>query len=309
MEWEAELIFGLQRMSNGFTDAVFSILTYLGDELCVVAVMAFVYWCVSKKIGFRFLNVYFLSSAINVIIKAVVCRPRPYNAYPDKVTSIGGDTGGYSFPSGHTNNIATLSTLACLSFKDKLKVFLPVGIGVTLLVMFTRLFLGQHYFTDVVVSAALACGMVFLFNWLYGFLGDREERIGYVGVPVAVISTILICLLPVDGETRKHILEITGVMASVYIGYYVDKKYISFDERADLKQNILKCLIGVSGAAAIYFGLRFAFIWDDTVYLLYGFLRFFFLGAWMSLFAPMIFKKLGLERETDEKIEERTQND
>ncbi len=296
MEWEADLIHGLQKMSNGFTDALFFGLTYLGDELCVVAVMAFIYWCVSKKTGFKFLNVYFLSSAVNIIIKAVVCRPRPYTAYPDRVRSIYGDTGGYSFPSGHTNNIATLSTLACTSFKDKLKIFLPVGIGVTLLVMFTRLFLGQHYFTDVVISAALACGMVFLFSFLYGFLGDGEERIGYVGLPLAVIATIVVCLIPVDGETRKHILEITGVMASVYIGYYADKKYIGFNERATVRQNILKLLIGVAGAAAIYFGLRYAFYWDDTVYLLYGFARFFLLGAWMSLFAPMIFKKLGLEK-------------
>ncbi|MBQ7227861.1 MAG: phosphatase PAP2 family protein [Clostridia bacterium] len=299
MLWEAQLINGLQSVSNGFMDTLMGILTYLGDEVFVVVSMAFIYWCVSKKTGFKFMNIYFLSSGLNAVIKTIFRRPRPFTAYSDLVQSIGEETSGFSFPSGHTNNIATISALSCTSFNKKLKIFLPIGLCATAIVMFTRLYLGQHYLTDVLSSAFLAIIMVIGFSFLYSLLGDREERIAYGGVPLALASAIVVSAINPDSETVKHVLEIAGVMMSVQIGYYIDKKFIGYESKATLKQNLLKILIGAVGAVAVYIGLRFAFKFDTT-YWLYGFLRFFLLGAWLTLGAPVIFKKLGLEKKEKE---------
>lgn len=295
MPWEADLIHGLQSgLSNGFTDFVFGVLTLLGDEIFVVAVMMLMFWCVSKRTGFKFLNVYFVSCAVNTVIKALVCRPRPYDLYPDRVVSIGEPSGGYSFPSGHTNSITTLSALTCVEYRKKWKIFLPIGLGLTLIVMFTRLFLGQHYLTDVLASFGIAAVLAVGLSFLFELIGQKEERIGFVGAPLALLIALLVFFLATDAETVKKTLELCGVMMSVYIGYYLEKRFIRFDVRGLWWQHILKCLVGGVVALGLYFGLKYAFLFD-TSFWLYGFLRFFLMGAWLTLGAPEVFRLLKLE--------------
>lgn len=293
MPWEADMIAGLQSaLSNGFTDFVFGALTLLGDEIFVIAVMMLMFWCVSKRTGFKFLNVYFLTVAINTGIKSIVARPRPFQAYPDKVHSIGEESNGYSFPSGHTNSITTLATLTCAEYRTKLKILLPIAIVVVVLVMFTRLFLGQHYLTDVLSSAAIAVALSLVLGRLFELLGDHEERLGYVFGPLALIAAIVVGTVA-DGDLAEKTLQLTGVIIAVYIGYWLEKKYVRFDVRAALWQHVLKCLIGGVVALGMYLGLKYAFAFDTT-YWLSGFVRFFLMGAWLSIGAPAVFKALKL---------------
>ena len=91
MQWEADLIHALQSARNGFSDTFWKLVTYLGEEMFVVAVMMFVFWCVDKRKGFKFINIYFMSVAIVAGLKVLVHRVRPFNAYGDNgyVESIG----------------------------------------------------------------------------------------------------------------------------------------------------------------------------------------------------------------------------
>ena len=56
---------------------------------------------------------------------------------------------------------------------------------------------------------------------------------------------------------------------------------------------MLKCLIGGVVALGMYLGLKYAFAFDTT-YWLSGFVRFFLMGAWLSIGAPAVFKALKL---------------
>lgn len=295
MPWEAGLNAALQgALSSGFTDGLFYGLTQLGDEAFVIAALMVVFWCVSKKTGFKFINVYFCTVALNSLVKNLVRRPRPYAAYPDEVRSIGPKTGGYSFPSGHTNSITTLGALACLEFKKYRKKLLPIAAALVVLVAFTRLFLSQHYLTDVLAAALIAPLLTFLFAKAFTLLGDREELLGAALVPVAVVVTIVICCVGADAHTLDRTFTVTGVMCSLYIGYFIEKRFFRYDVRAPLPVQLLKCAIGGAVAFGIYFGLDYAFAFDTT-FLLRGWLRFFLLGGWLTLGAPALFRLLKLE--------------
>ncbi len=295
MEWEAVFIHGLQTMSNGFTDMLFGILTLLGDEVFVIAVIMLFYWCISKKLGFKFLNIYGVVSGVNAGIKSIAKRVRPFDKYPDIVGSIGEKSGGYSFPSGHTSSITCVSTLTCIEYRKHLKIFLPVGIALTVIVMFSRMYLGQHYPTDVlaaaVISAAVSTGLYFL----YDLIGkrDKEEWIGIVGLPAAIIVAVLVGTLA-SGETVRKVLEVCGVLASVYIGYFVEKRYVKFDTETVIWKQFVKYVLGAAVAFGLYIGLKYAFSFDAVGWL-YGFTRFFLLGVWLTLGAPLIFRLLKLE--------------
>ncbi len=87
------------------------------------------------------------------LIKDVVKRERPCRALME-VRAIDGCGPAYSFPSSHATNIGGAMTLVTLAFPASwpLTVFTALSVG------FSRIYLGVHYPTDVLVG------------WILGFL-------------------------------------------------------------------------------------------------------------------------------------------
>ena len=104
----------------------------------------------------------FISAASATIFKQMVKRDRPavkYNdIYPDKPDQ------GYSFPSGHVS--VSFAAAASLSIQyKKWYITLPAYLWSTG-VAYSRLYLGQHYPTDVLMGAATGIGSAYLAHWL-----------------------------------------------------------------------------------------------------------------------------------------------
>lgn len=303
MQWEADLLHAIQGVRNGFTDKFWTLVSFLGEEMFVIAVMMFVFWCVDKRKGFKFINIYFVSVAIVAGLKVLVHRVRPFNKYADNnyVQSIGEKSSDYCFPSGHTNSISTLSTLVVKEFPRARKFTLPVAIALVLLVMFSRMYLGQHYLTDVLTGACTGIAIVLALGFLYDLLKDREEYIAVVIVPLAIIASVFIGVF-VKGEMLETSLTLTGIMTSAYIGYFIEKRVVKFNVKAALWQQAVKYVLGASVAGLLYFALGKLFAGDATMWL-YGYIRYFLIGAWLMLGAPALFKLLGLENKNAERKE------
>jgi undecaprenyl-diphosphatase len=100
------------------------------------------------------------SAALNQLLKALFGRPRPYFEHPLVLET------SYSFPSGHAMEslvlygmLAYFAVLALNTWRSRT----AVVFGATLLVVligFSRMYLGVHYFSDVV--AGYAAGGVWL---------------------------------------------------------------------------------------------------------------------------------------------------
>ena len=96
-----------------------------------------------------------VSGVVN-IVKVVVQRPRPWVESETVANLL--EASGYSMPSGHTANSVVIAVFLCYfiirTLKNKpLKISLCVLSGVYVLaVMFSRMFLGQHYLSDVCVG-------------------------------------------------------------------------------------------------------------------------------------------------------------
>ena len=302
MEWEAGFLHALQSARNPFSDVFWSCVTLLGEEIFVIAVIMFVYWCIDKRKGFKMMNIYFLSAAVVAGLKTLFGRVRPFDAYPDKVISVTDKSTDPCFPSGHSASISALASLGVREFPKARKITLPIGIAVTLLVMFSRMYLGQHYPTDVIAGAASAVIVVALFGWLYGFLGNREEYLSFVIAPLAAIASVFIGIFA-DPDFKDTALTLTGVMISVYACYFAEKRFIRWNEKASIGQNVVKYLIGSAGAMLLYLPFEFSAFENMSVWVT-AFVRFFFIGVWLVLGAPIVFKSLGLQKsdETVKKI-------
>ena len=114
----------------------------------------FIFWCVDKKWGYRYLVTFGLGNMANGIIKLTACAYRPW-IRSDLIEPAGDSkvaATGYSFPSGHTTE-ATSVYGTTIAWQYKKRKWLAVLCGVLLaLTGFSRNFLGVHTPQDVIVG-------------------------------------------------------------------------------------------------------------------------------------------------------------
>ncbi|MDE7406547.1 MAG: phosphatase PAP2 family protein [Clostridiales bacterium] len=291
MQFEADLIKLLQRASNGFTDVVFLGISQLGTELAFLAIAVVLYWCLDKRYAYRFFNVYILGVAITNFLKLGFKRTRPFNAYD--VRSIGDPEPTYSFPSGHTESIASISTLLTIKYGQKSKAVPIVCIAATLLVMLSRMYLGQHYLSDVFCGLTVGVFCAIAFNALLSLFGDKEEL--FI-IPNIIVSVIIISVLAgvgmLNSPSGADILKGLGAFVAFDIGYFVEKRYVKYDVASNrLWWTVaLRLIVGLGVAIAIQ--QTFKLFLPESIPMLYCFLRYFLMAAWAALAAPALFKKL-----------------
>lgn len=290
MEWELIIIRGLQKLSCAFFDALNLGLTMIGDELFFIVVAVLLFWCVDKKFAFKFINVYIFSVAVNEGIKAAVGRKRPYDTAG--VRSIGEKTSGASFPSGHTQSIANIGTQINMRWHEGVqkKIFIPLAVGLTLIVAFTRMYLGQHYLTDVLVGAGLGVALAVLIGFLFDLLKDKEEWL-IVLAPLCLIAAIVLAVLQVEGV--GNVMTVLGAYTAVTAGYFIEKKFIRYNVKSDRWwKYLIKIVVGLATTLALKELLKLAFPVEQ--YILYNYLRYFIVALWAVVGCSGLFKLTGI---------------
>lgn len=111
-----------------------------------------------------------LTSYITMFVKHAVGRLRPYEQMPGRIETLGAShPTDPSMPSGHSSSSATLAASFALRARGWT---LPSLLYVwSFLVAFSRMYLGVHYLSDVLVGSIIgtmiAFGSAFLFDRLY----------------------------------------------------------------------------------------------------------------------------------------------
>lgn len=137
------------------TEAV-KMITHLGSLVGIVGIIAIIF-IFDKKMALNCLIVSFLQQLVNRVLKYIFKRPRP------DVTRLIEET-NYSFPSGHAMAIACLYTMLIiylyrsdLSFRY---VLIVLCVLIIIIVDLSRVYLGVHYFSDVLGGTMLSISLV-----------------------------------------------------------------------------------------------------------------------------------------------------
>lgn len=97
-------------------------------------------------------------------LKVITNRQRPYQQYPLDVFPYDASDNGKSFPSAHTSFSFATATSLTLIYK-KWYVTVPAFVWASS-VGYSRLYLGEHYPSDVIAGAAVGAAGAFASHWL-----------------------------------------------------------------------------------------------------------------------------------------------
>lgn len=159
-------------INSGAANTVFDkVLPWMGvlgtHEVCVVFLIAFalINWRSPSKnwrMGPFAALIYGINAAIFVPIKHIVDRLRPTYAVldvisrPDYLASLAFPIGsGESFPSGHAVTAFMIATILAHQYGSYRLLFY----GIACLVGFSRVYIGVHYPSDVIIGALLGYGV------------------------------------------------------------------------------------------------------------------------------------------------------
>lgn len=135
---------------------ILKFITNLGSFFGILIVILLVF-LVNRKVSYICLGASIIQVLLNMTIKAIVRRPRPNVDVFIRETN-------YSFPSGHAMAITCLyGLLIYYLYKSKIKyrkLLITVCILIIVLVSLSRVYLGVHYFSDIIGGILLSLSLV-----------------------------------------------------------------------------------------------------------------------------------------------------
>ena len=180
-------LYWLESIRCPFLDAVMQAFTCFGEELAFLLLALTIFWCVSKEEGYYLLFVGFFGTVLNQFLKLLCRIPRPWVRDPSFtiVESARSGAGGYSFPSGHTQN--AVGTLGGIARWHKNRALRIVCIVLAALTAFSRMYLGVHTPLDVSVAAVTAVVLIFV---IYPIVRSAAEDPKKMAVLLGVMTVV-----------------------------------------------------------------------------------------------------------------------
>ena len=264
-------LLALQDFRNGpgaFLASFLSKMTWLGELNTAIVIMALIYWCVSKEFGSYLLMGWSGNRLVNGMLKVTACAYRPWIRdarivpYGDSIKT----ATGYSFPSGHTMNAA--SVYGGGAVRRDIPRALRAALGsLVLLVAFSRNYLGVHTPQDVLVGIAAGTLVMFLtvklMQWIKGH-SEKDLLVVCIGVGLGILVAVYAAVkpYPVDTDAAGKVLVDGAKMANdtfkgvgwctaFLTGWILERRFVQFSTNISMMQRISRLTFGLLSYYAV----------------------------------------------------------
>ena len=284
--FEMDILKFLECMRNDFLNTLFEFITIVGEETLLVFLIVTLWFAFDKKFAQKLLFITMASMSVNGVIKNIAQVPRPFAS--GVVTCVRPETAtGYSFPSGHTQNFATWSSLTAMQLKKKW--FTVITVLLILLVAFSRVYLGAHYPSDVVVSVVLGTA----FGTIGSIVYDKTENKQKLYIGMTLILTPFAVMFMFDAEPLfEDFYKFYGMVAGIGVAVSFEEKYAPIGYDVNKWKKLIRIVIGIAVAFIVKEGVK-VFKVSDIVQLSFVIdaIRYFLLVFAVMGLCPLLFKK------------------
>lgn len=262
LTWQLALMANLRAIANSVLDTLFQIITFLGEPYVIIIVVVIVYYYIDRVLGEKVAFTMLISNDLNNIIKPIACVVRPFNHPACNFTPYDGaleSATGYAFPSGHTQIAAT--TYPLIGKLTKKKVIFVIGCILPFLVALSRVWLGVHYPTDVLVGLILGFSFSLILFPLISNMWDNvkiKNIIVYAILGVSIVALIIITLIHPDGDI-KDLYESVFMYGGFILAINLTHKTVPFTHNQSKKIRIIRTLLSIVFVGIVYIGLKLVF--------------------------------------------------
>lgn len=289
-----EFLYQLESIRNPLLSGIFRFFTLLGQEVIVLAILCFFYWCYNKKLAYRISFGFFLSGLLVQGLKITFRIPRPWVRDPlfKPVEEAIKAATGYSFPSGHTQ--AATALYGTMAFAAKKKILKIILFLVIIMVGLSRMYLGVHTPADVLTSFGITFLTVLLVHYFSTFELTKDKKVYFMlGIGIFSIALLAYCVTLYTNGTIELAYAADSCSAAaagvgLAIGWYVESTYLRFDERAcSNRMQVVKLLLGLGMTVSLKEGLGIVL---GTSIAGKG-VKYFILVLWIMVGYPCIIKR------------------
>lgn len=237
---------------------------------------AIVYWAIDKQTGIFCNLARNMALVFTQFLKTSICAYRPWirDARIVPIQDALPSATGFSFPSGHTVNVA--SVFGGLAIRWKNTAFRWFAAIFIVLIALSRNFLGVHTPQDVFFSLVVAAFALFLAKKAFDYLDVHPEKdVVFLGIGTLAALALLAFSNwrePIIRDTMPQIdsfkividdYRCAGCWLGSLLGWYLERRYIRFDTaNLRLSKRFLRALLGAGVMVFIVFPI---FHWIENL--------------------------------------------
>jgi membrane-associated phospholipid phosphatase len=316
------LTFLLQSVGDWLTP-IMKFFTWLGYPQAYMIIVAILYWSFDRKLGLRLAIFLPVIASLNSVLKQAFHAPRPFWLNPEiKAIKV---TNGFGMPSGHAQaSTVWLYAAACV----KRRWIWFVALILAFFVGLSRVYLGVHFSSQVVIGWLIGIGILILFVRFEGKILTWFLRLSFfkqfiwlggITFTILTLGGIFVYFLK-DWEMplewirnsaddlaggEKSILSSVGMGAvagnaggflGVALGALLSHRRGGFETGGPAWKRLLRSVTGLICFSALY-GI---FLWiapqetRELVYSVWRFCGFFVLSFFAIFLAPVFFRSIKL---------------
>lgn len=240
--WEIPLMEMFQSVGNSILTAIATVFTLFGDEYLIVFVLGLLYWSVDKKLGRKAALALSGTMIFGTLIKGAFQRRRPYMdnktvkciraAHPDE-DIMSPAAQGFSMPSLHS--AMSVSVYGTLAHEKKKPSFIALGVLLPFFIGLSRIYLGVHYPTDVLLGWIIGLILMFVLNGVENKFGYKA---GFIAILAVGIAGFFYCR---DDEFFSSY----GIAVGLLLGFMYEEKYVGFEKSEKWWSYIVRPVLGV----------------------------------------------------------------
>lgn len=284
-DFEWKIVEFFNSLPSSFLDTIVLIISFFGSGVPILAFLIFLFYIGDKEFAKKLAFVVSTSIMLNGLLKTLFFAKRPFQfigkQHVQKVPEFNGAE-GTTFPSGHSQITGAFYLTYFLNTHNKLLKILSLFFLITIPI--TRMYLGVHFFVDVLVGLLIGVGITIFTQKFYDKLGKNGRM--YFMMILCFIGLIF-CIFNMNVVDNKYLFETVGIVLGVTLGIYLDENKYNYTNNVPIKNKIIRCVLGLVIALVFKEGLKLI-LPDHNIF---HFIRYFLISFSCIGILPMFFKK------------------